>query len=164
VTGYKRTLNRPRKPKTYYKYRTLTAHFAVSPPSMSAANDSAPAQETAPPSIDTQQLQQLQHNPDSQQNQSSAQSTSAGSTDAARKRKVQCFNTTVVRSSDPLTHSAKAPSVRRACVACHTGKTRCSEVLPCQVCIHTKSVLRFDDGNQYSELPEAWLRCNLCLS
>jgi hypothetical protein len=28
---------------------------------------------------------------------------------------------------------AKAPSVRRACVACHTGKTRCSEVLPCQV-------------------------------
>jgi hypothetical protein len=23
--------------------------------------------------------------------------------------------------------------VRRACVACHTGKTRCSEVLPCQV-------------------------------
>lgn len=29
--------------------------------------------------------------------------------------------------------SAKAPSVRRACVACHTGKTRCSEVLPCQV-------------------------------
>ena len=29
--------------------------------------------------------------------------------------------------------TAKAPSVRRACVACHTGKTRCSEVLPCQV-------------------------------
>jgi len=29
--------------------------------------------------------------------------------------------------------AAKAPSVRRACVACHTGKTRCSEVLPCQV-------------------------------
>ncbi|KAF8870143.1 hypothetical protein CPB85DRAFT_1240021, partial [Mucidula mucida] len=29
----------------------------------------------------------------------------------------------------------KAPSVRRACVACHTGKTRCSEVLPCQSCL-----------------------------
>lgn len=29
---------------------------------------------------------------------------------------------------------AKAPSVRRACTACHAGKTRCSEVLPCQVC------------------------------
>ncbi|KAJ7054039.1 hypothetical protein C8F01DRAFT_1165659 [Mycena amicta] len=27
------------------------------------------------------------------------------------------------------------PSVRRACVACHTGKTRCSEVLPCQNCL-----------------------------
>ncbi|KAK7465535.1 hypothetical protein VKT23_005509 [Stygiomarasmius scandens] len=29
----------------------------------------------------------------------------------------------------------KAPSVRRACVSCHTGKTRCSEVLPCQSCL-----------------------------
>lgn len=29
--------------------------------------------------------------------------------------------------------AAKAPSVRRACAACHSGKTRCSEVLPCQV-------------------------------
>ncbi|KAG6856018.1 hypothetical protein H0H87_008335 [Tephrocybe sp. NHM501043] len=27
----------------------------------------------------------------------------------------------------------KTPSGRRACVACHTGKTRCSEHLPCQV-------------------------------
>ncbi|KAF7307499.1 Zn(2)-C6 fungal-type domain-containing protein [Mycena indigotica] len=27
------------------------------------------------------------------------------------------------------------PSVRRACVACHTGKTRCSETLPCQNCV-----------------------------
>lgn len=30
---------------------------------------------------------------------------------------------------------AKAPSVRRACIACHAGKTRCSEVLPCQACL-----------------------------
>ncbi|KAG5717527.1 hypothetical protein E4T56_gene17938 [Termitomyces sp. T112] len=30
---------------------------------------------------------------------------------------------------------AKTPSVRRACVACHSGKTRCSEHLPCQSCI-----------------------------
>ncbi|EIN13838.1 hypothetical protein PUNSTDRAFT_140285 [Punctularia strigosozonata HHB-11173 SS5] len=29
----------------------------------------------------------------------------------------------------------KAPSVRRACLACHTGKTRCSDVLPCQSCL-----------------------------
>lgn len=28
--------------------------------------------------------------------------------------------------------AAKAPSVRRACTACHAGKTRCSESLPCQ--------------------------------
>ncbi|KAI0095219.1 hypothetical protein BDY19DRAFT_74646 [Irpex rosettiformis] len=31
--------------------------------------------------------------------------------------------------------TAKAPSVRRACAACHAGKTRCSEQLPCQSCI-----------------------------
>ena len=29
--------------------------------------------------------------------------------------------------------SAKAPAVRRACTSCHSGKTRCSEILPCQV-------------------------------
>jgi hypothetical protein len=28
---------------------------------------------------------------------------------------------------------AEGPSVRRACATCHAGKTRCSEVLPCQV-------------------------------
>ena len=27
----------------------------------------------------------------------------------------------------------EGPSVRRACATCHAGKTRCSEVLPCQV-------------------------------
>ncbi|KAG7099759.1 hypothetical protein E1B28_001572 [Marasmius oreades] len=37
--------------------------------------------------------------------------------------------------ADPPSRKPKAPSVRRACVACHTGKTRCSEVLPCQSCI-----------------------------
>lgn len=44
--------------------------------------------------------------------------------------------------SPPLS-SAKAPSVRRACVACHTGKTRCSEVLPCQVYPHPLSLFSF---------------------
>jgi hypothetical protein len=29
--------------------------------------------------------------------------------------------------------AAKAPAVRRACTSCHSGKTRCSEILPCQV-------------------------------
>ncbi|KAF9785716.1 hypothetical protein BJ322DRAFT_734692 [Thelephora terrestris] len=29
----------------------------------------------------------------------------------------------------------KGPSVRRACATCHAGKTRCSEVLPCQSCL-----------------------------
>ncbi|KAJ7606870.1 hypothetical protein FB45DRAFT_949362 [Roridomyces roridus] len=29
----------------------------------------------------------------------------------------------------------KGPSVRRACIACHAGKTRCSESLPCQNCL-----------------------------
>ena len=34
--------------------------------------------------------------------------------------------------SNPARKTAKAPSVRRACAACHAGKTRCSESLPCQ--------------------------------
>lgn len=34
--------------------------------------------------------------------------------------------------ADPARTTAKAPSVRRACAACHAGKTRCSESLPCQ--------------------------------
>ncbi|KAJ7508563.1 hypothetical protein B0H11DRAFT_1965668 [Mycena galericulata] len=38
--------------------------------------------------------------------------------------------------SEPTsTRKPKAPSVRRACVACHAGKTRCSEALPCQNCL-----------------------------
>ena len=32
-----------------------------------------------------------------------------------------------------LNSLAKAPAVRRACTSCHSGKTRCSEILPCQV-------------------------------
>ncbi|KAG6851391.1 hypothetical protein H0H93_005789 [Arthromyces matolae] len=38
-------------------------------------------------------------------------------------------------TDSPVTRKPKTPSVRRACVACHTGKTRCSEHLPCQSCI-----------------------------
>ncbi|KAJ6520359.1 hypothetical protein C8R45DRAFT_954886 [Mycena sanguinolenta] len=37
--------------------------------------------------------------------------------------------------TDTPTRKPKAPSVRRACTACHTGKTRCSESLPCQNCL-----------------------------
>ncbi|KAJ7110335.1 hypothetical protein C8R43DRAFT_164579 [Mycena crocata] len=37
--------------------------------------------------------------------------------------------------SEGTTRKPKGPSVRRACVACHAGKTRCSEVLPCQNCL-----------------------------
>ncbi|KIM47659.1 hypothetical protein M413DRAFT_22286 [Hebeloma cylindrosporum] len=72
---------------------------------MSAIPTDEPAQD-APPSIDTQHLQQLHQEVQQQQ------------PEPTRKRK-----------------STKAPSVRRACIACHTGKTRCSEVLPCQSCL-----------------------------
>ncbi|KAH9897823.1 hypothetical protein C8Q73DRAFT_373653 [Cubamyces lactineus] len=87
---------------------------------MSALSEaSTPAQDAAPPSIDTQQLQQhnQQLNADLQQQpqQSLSGSASAGPADGSRK--------------------PKAPSVRRACTACHAGKTRCSEVLPCQSCL-----------------------------
>ncbi|KAJ6601304.1 hypothetical protein DFH09DRAFT_560062 [Mycena vulgaris] len=37
--------------------------------------------------------------------------------------------------SEGSTRKPKGPSVRRACVACHAGKTRCSEALPCQNCL-----------------------------
>ncbi|KAI0828920.1 hypothetical protein BC628DRAFT_1361300 [Trametes gibbosa] len=84
---------------------------------MSALSEaSTPAQDAAAPSIDTQQLQQ--HNQqlaaDLHQPQQSL-SGAAAQAEASRK--------------------PKAPSVRRACTACHTGKTRCSEVLPCQSCL-----------------------------
>ncbi|PPQ79862.1 hypothetical protein CVT25_002918 [Psilocybe cyanescens] len=73
---------------------------------MSAIPTDEPAQD-APSAIDTQQLQQqLQQQQDAQ------------------------LNTPPEPSRKP-----KAPSVRRACIACHTGKTRCSEVLPCQSCL-----------------------------
>ncbi|KDR85568.1 hypothetical protein GALMADRAFT_234509 [Galerina marginata CBS 339.88] len=76
---------------------------------MSAIPTDEPAQD-APPSIDTTQLQQqLQQQQDAQLNNQSVPPESA--------------------------RKPKAPSVRRACVACHTGKTRCSEVLPCQSCL-----------------------------
>ncbi|KAL4070750.1 hypothetical protein J3A83DRAFT_4094827 [Scleroderma citrinum] len=80
---------------------------------MSALSEaSTPAQDTAS-AMDTQQLHQLPHPPDVQQQQ--PQNGNGAVESAARK--------------------AKAPSVRRACTACHAGKTRCSEVLPCQSCL-----------------------------
>ncbi|KAK2461529.1 hypothetical protein APHAL10511_005992 [Amanita phalloides] len=77
---------------------------------MSALTTDEPAQD-APPAIDTQQLQPLPHPPQDIQQQQIQQQPQ----DQPRK--------------------PKAPSVRRACVACHSGKTRCSEVLPCQSCL-----------------------------
>ncbi|OCH95689.1 hypothetical protein OBBRIDRAFT_809565 [Obba rivulosa] len=82
---------------------------------MSALSEaSTPAQDAAAPNLD-QQLHHQQLGQDLQQplpNGSPAQPSSA---DGPRK--------------------PKAPSVRRACTACHAGKTRCSEVLPCQSCL-----------------------------
>lgn len=80
---------------------------------MSAIPTDEPAQD--PPPIEPQQLQQLQQQQLQQQQQQLADVQSPPTSDQTRK--------------------PKAPSVRRACVACHTGKTRCSEVLPCQSCL-----------------------------
>ncbi|KAI0073943.1 hypothetical protein K474DRAFT_1666013 [Panus rudis PR-1116 ss-1] len=81
---------------------------------MSALSEgSTPAQDGAPPSIDTQQLQQ----PPQLGNDLHGQPPTSSTTSADGVRK------------------PKAPSVRRACTACHAGKTRCSEVLPCQSCL-----------------------------
>ena len=84
---------------------------------MSAIPTDEPAQD------DTQQIQQQLQQQDPQLNPQPA------SAEPNRKREYILFFAVSV----PDFCSAKAPSVRRACVACHTGKTRCSEVLPCQV-------------------------------
>ncbi|TFK41984.1 hypothetical protein BDQ12DRAFT_677483 [Crucibulum laeve] len=87
---------------------------------MSAIPTDEPAQD--PSSIDAQQLQQLQQQHAHQQQDLSvpgAQPIQNGSSSASAE----------------TSRKPKAPSVRRACVACHTGKTRCSEVLPCQSCL-----------------------------
>ncbi|KAJ3761928.1 hypothetical protein F5878DRAFT_599526 [Lentinula raphanica] len=62
------------------------------------------------------------------------QQLAAGNTD----QQPQIIQQVVPNGQTPESATArkpKAPSVRRACVACHTGKTRCSEVLPCQSCL-----------------------------
>ncbi|KAI0778760.1 hypothetical protein BD413DRAFT_511547 [Trametes elegans] len=87
---------------------------------MSALSEaSTPAQDAAAPSIDSQQLhqhsQQLPADLQQQPQQSLSGQSSAAPADGSRK--------------------PKAPSVRRACIACHAGKTRCSEALPCQSCL-----------------------------
>ncbi|KAH9982785.1 hypothetical protein BGW80DRAFT_1264978, partial [Lactifluus volemus] len=83
-------------------------------------SDSAPtpAQDTATPSIDTQQLQQP---PPSQSLVQDPQ------LHAQLHPNAQAISDTPRKS--------KAPAVRRACTSCHSGKTRCSEILPCQSCL-----------------------------
>ncbi|RDX51211.1 hypothetical protein OH76DRAFT_1347751, partial [Lentinus brumalis] len=71
---------------------------------------STPAQDAAP----DQHNQQL---PDLHQQQAQSLSGAGAASPADGSRK------------------PKAPSVRRACTACHAGKTRCSEQLPCQSCL-----------------------------
>ena len=114
---------------------------------MSAIPTDEPAQD------DTQQIQQQLQQQDTQLNPQSA------STEPNRKRSSILFFAVSV----PDFCSAKAPSVRRACVACHTGKTRCSEVLPCQVgsVLLLFTAIRF---NTDSELSQKGPRNFLCLS
>ncbi|CAL1694561.1 unnamed protein product [Somion occarium] len=107
-------------PRAGERYIFLARAMVGPPPhhppitSMSALNEgNTPAQDGGPPSIDTQQLH-LANDLQQQQN------GSAGGQEGSSRK-------------------PKAPSVRRACTACHAGKTRCSDVLPCQVCIYPPS-------------------------
>lgn len=108
--------------------RTLPAHFF---PMSALSEASTPAQEAASASIDTQQLHHLHNGDPSQQQQAGQNGSSASGNDGGRKCKYPFLAN---RRHGLNLRVAKAPSVRRACSACHTGKTRCSEVLPCQVC------------------------------
>lgn len=101
--------------------------------SMSALSEaSTPAQDAAAPSLDAHRLQHAHLTGDLQgqgilHNQPPPPSVS----DSGRKRERPAAISPVRPLSGHLV--AKPPSVRRACTACHSGKTRCSEVLPCQV-------------------------------
>ncbi|KAI6135474.1 hypothetical protein EV401DRAFT_1844921 [Pisolithus croceorrhizus] len=100
---------------------------------MSALSEaSTPAQDAAAASaIDTQQLHQLPH--PSEVHQQQTQSVNGAGDIATRKgQQLLSPSSNNFDETEPL---AKAPSVRRACTACHAGKTRCSEVLPCQSCL-----------------------------
>jgi hypothetical protein len=72
----------------------------------------------------------------------------------------------LARISSFLKFPAKAPAVRRACTSCHSGKTRCSEILPCQVGTYLYPPFQVCQNCHPSslELPQAWSRCHLCLS
>ncbi|TFY73359.1 hypothetical protein EWM64_g10653 [Hericium alpestre] len=104
-----------------------------------------PAQDTAPPSIlDTQQLQQQQQQLTQVQDPQLQQQGLQNGQELPRKRAYlpsPIPSTPFLSASPPPAADsdrrllAKAPAVRRACTACHAGKTRCSEVLPCQSCL-----------------------------
>jgi hypothetical protein len=149
-----------------------------------AMSDSAPtpAQDTATPSIDTQQLQQppppqsLVQVQDPQLHAQLHQNAQQTISDAPRKCEFSFLFFFLSFISPPrsvqlnlfppffgLKPPAKAPAVRRACTSCHSGKTRCSEILPCQVriyCICTS----VSHMSYPSELPQAWSWCHMCLS
>jgi hypothetical protein len=130
---------------------------------MSAIPTDEPAQDP-PPSIEPQQLQQLQQQ-QLQQQQQLADVQSPPTTDQTRKRTYSIFSSPPRGLISLLTTTAKAPSVRRACVACHTGKTRCSEVLPCQVrCLLSPSRPRPLVSPDLTELSQTRLGQHLCLS
>ncbi|KAL6304874.1 hypothetical protein BKA93DRAFT_252505 [Sparassis latifolia] len=103
---------------------------------MSALSDaSTPAQDGLPPSIDTQHLQQPQLTSDLQSQQGLQNGASPTPNGEGSRKRLSLPTSSPSLSLICFRLLAKAPSVRRACTACHTGKTRCSEVLPCQVCL-----------------------------
>lgn len=144
----------------YYFIIFYILFYIYSPflPVMSALSEvSSPAHDAVPPTSIDGQLQQLTH--DGHQHQ---QSSSTGSADSSRKRRFSSISPLRFYLTDRFT-VAKAPSVRRACVACHTGKTRCSEVLPCQVPTSLPP-LQYSPHRHVSELPKTRARCHLCIS
>ena len=112
--------------------RPLSVHH-LRPLSMSALG--TPVQDDLQPQPQDHQLQvqQQQLTADLQSQQLHNGDPPSSVQESGRKREspnstAQCLQL----SPDML---AKAPSVRRACAACHAGKTRCSEVLPCQASV-----------------------------
>jgi hypothetical protein len=95
------------------------------------------------PGVESHQFQVTNPATNTPANGGQAGDQSSSAPDSSSRKRTSAVLLTPLLPSHLAFNTAKAPSVRRACVACHTGKTRCSEVLPCQVSHHASNLSAF---------------------
>ena len=86
-----------------------------------------------------QQGQQQQQQPQTPQQQQAGQTNQQQQDNTSAGGRKSPFLIPYLLTLANLISNVEGPSVRRACATCHAGKTRCSEVLPCQVRSHPLS-------------------------